>query len=394
MKINNKNSTLAEVNYSKMTILLCWTGMVIMCSLYLTIPLSSTFITQFNISSAQAGLTGSLFSLGFAIGSLFYGALADKYGRKKVMTIGLCALALITMLIGYTHHFVILLLLRSVQGLAAASFSPVALAYVVAIFPNHRKVTTIGFISTGFLIAGILGQVISSWISTYYGWNLIFILFGVLYILTILWLKIGLTQDSIQQPDLNIWSYLKQLTIVIRQRNLIFTYIIAFLLLFSFIVMYIILGHNLQSDVFGVTPLQMLWIRMIGILGMICSPFSGTISRKIGVRNTLLLGLGLGIISLLMMGWLHHLVLIVICSVIFVAGIAIAVPSLVALVGQLGGSYRGIAVSVYTFFLFAGTSVAPIWSVYILSLHPTQSFIYSALVLTVAVIASFCIRIK
>ncbi|MFD1992366.1 MFS transporter [Paenibacillus nicotianae] len=394
MQINENNSTLSEGSYSKMTVLLCWAGMIIMCSLYLTIPLSSIFTTQFNIDSTQAGLTGSLFSLGFAIGCLFYGALADKYGRKKVMTIGLSALAIITILIGCTHHFAILLLLRSMQGVAAASFSPVALAYIVAIFPNHRKVTTIGFVSTGFLIAGIVGQVASSWISTYYGWNLVFIIFGVLYVITIIWLKVGLIQDHVQQPDLHIWSYLKQLTLVIKQKNLMLAYLIAFLLLFSFIVMYILLENKLQSHIFALTSVQILSIRLIGILGMMCSPFAGNIARKISIRNTLLLGLGLAIISLFMMGWINHLGLLIACSVVFVAGIAIAVPSLVALVGQLGGKYRGIAVSVYTFFLFAGTSIAPIWSVYALSLQHTQSFIYSALLLTVGVVAVFCIRLK
>ncbi|WP_320938951.1 hypothetical protein [Lysinibacillus capsici] len=50
-------------------------------------------------------------------------------------------------------------------------------------------------------------------------------------------------------------------------------------------------------------------------------------------------------------------------SILFVGGIALAVPLLVALVKQLGWNMGGIAISMYTVILFAGTSVAPFISV-------------------------------
>lgn len=37
----------------------------------------------FKVSLAQSAATGSIFSVGFAIGCLLFGAISDKYGRKK-----------------------------------------------------------------------------------------------------------------------------------------------------------------------------------------------------------------------------------------------------------------------------------------------------------------------
>jgi DHA1 family bicyclomycin/chloramphenicol resistance-like MFS transporter len=44
----------------------------------------------FAISNDVAQLTLSLSMLAIALGTLFYGPLSDKYGRKPVMLLGLC----------------------------------------------------------------------------------------------------------------------------------------------------------------------------------------------------------------------------------------------------------------------------------------------------------------
>ena len=138
-------------NYSVMTLILYWSGIAVMSSLYVTIPLLSIFADTYGISLTQAAATGSVFSLGFAIGCLIYGVLSDKYGRKKIILIGLMALTFISFLLGTVDHFSWIVVLRGLQGAAAATFSPVALAYAVEMFPADKRVTAIGFISTGFL---------------------------------------------------------------------------------------------------------------------------------------------------------------------------------------------------------------------------------------------------
>lgn len=53
-------------------------------------------------------------------------------------------------------------------------------------FPAEKRVTAIGFISTGFLVAGIAGQVFSIVISEQMGWNTVFRMLGILYAITFL----------------------------------------------------------------------------------------------------------------------------------------------------------------------------------------------------------------
>lgn len=350
-------------NYSLMTAILCWSGMVVMSSLYVTIPLISLFADSFNISPAEAAVPGSIFSLGFAVGCLVYGALSDKFGRKKVIFIGLIFLTLISLMLGFVDSLSWLIVFRGLQGAAAATFSPVALAYAVEMFPAEKRVTTIGFISTGFLAAGILGQVMSSAISQQYGWNAIFILSSVIYAVTALLVYYVLPRGEIHQPHINILTPIRQMGRVFMQKNLVLSYLVALVLLMSFVSMYTVLGSYLSGSGFGLTAQQILYVRLTGIVGMLFSPFAGHLAQKFGVRRVLRGGLLLAIVSLACLGFSSNLVVLTVLSVFFVTGIAVAVPSLVTLVGQLGGKLRGIAVSAYTFILFAGTSLAPFLSI-------------------------------
>lgn len=369
-------------NYSVMTAVLCWSGMAVMSSLYVTIPLISLFAEMFNITLTQAAATGSVFSLGFAIGCLIYGALSDKYGRKTIILIGLIALTLITLLLGMADHFAWIIALRFFQGAAAATFSPVALAYAVEMFPAEKRVTTIGFISTGFLVAGIVGQLVSSLISQQYGWNTVFYWLAAVYAATSLMIMRLLPKGEIQQAHVSIWAPLKQIGTVFTQKNLVLSYAVALVLLMSFVSMYTVLGNYLSGPDFGLSKQEVLYVRSIGVLGMLISPFAGNLAKRFGVRPVLRGGLCLAIVGLASLGMFSSLPVLIGMSVLFVAGIAISVPSLVSLIGQLGGKSRGIAVSVYTFILFSGTSLGPIVSIHFMKTYSYLiTFVLLALVL-------------
>lgn len=380
--------------YTIMTMILCWSGLVVMSSLYVSVPLISIFAEQFGITPTRASMAGSVFSVGFAVGCLIYGALSDIYGRKKVILLGLVMLSLLSILLGVIHSYAWLIVLRGLQGAAAATFSPVALAYAVEMYPANRRVTAIGFISTGFLVAGIVGQLLSSMISQYYGWNAVFVILAAAYMLTSLIVWLVLPSDPKKSGDrTSIWSSFLRMGTVVRQPKLRLSYVIAFVLLMSFVGMYSVLGNYLVGPAFALSPHQILYVRAIGILGMLISPFAGKFAQCWGVISVLRGGLLMATIGLASLGWCTNLVLLIVMSLVFVAGIALAVPSLVALVGELGGANRGIAVSMYTFILFAGTSVAPLLSIqFMRSGSYVTTFLLFATVLGIGLCASVFIR--
>ncbi|MED1797736.1 MFS transporter [Brevibacillus porteri] len=384
---------MSQRNYSLMTAILCWSGIVVMSSLYVTIPLMTIFADLFRITLTQAAAAGSAFSVGFAIGCLIYGPLSEKYGRKKVIVFGLIALTLFSLLLGSANHFAWIIVLRSLQGAAAATFSPVALAYAVEMFPAEKRVTAIGFISTGFLAAGIIGQVISSFMSQQYSWHAVFYMLAALYFVTLLVVMRWLPKEESPLTTVNIWDPIKRIPSMFKRKNIVLSYIIALVLLMSFVNMYTVLGSYLAGPDFGLSNKEILLVRTIGVVGMLISPLAGGLAKRFGLRTVLRFGLGLAVVSMASLGMISNLSLLIGTSVLFVAGIALSVPSLITLIGQLGGKSRGIAVSVYTFILFSGTSLGPILSIRIMNVGSYGlTFVLLAIVLGIGLLAACLIH--
>jgi len=380
-------------NYTFMTIILCWTGMVVMSSLYVTIPLISVFSDVFGVSTTQAAAAGSIFSLGFAIGCLVYGAVSEKYGRKIVIFSGLIALTLISLVIGTVRDFSWIIVLRGLQGAAAATFSPVALAYAVEMYPAQKRVTAIGFITTGFMVAGIVGQVMSGIVSQYYGWNSIFYWLAAVYTVTAILVLKFLPKANFHNANSSILEPFRNIGKVFARKNLLLAYLVALVLLMSFVSMSTALGTYLSGAAFGLSKQDILYVRAVGVIGMLISPYAGLLAARFGTLKILRGGLLLAILGLASLGLISNLTLLIVMSVIFIAGIALVGPALISLVGQFAGQSRGIAVSVYTFILFAGTSLGPIIAIQCMKTDSfSLTFILLALVLCVGLFAACLIR--
>lgn len=329
-------------NYSLMTIILFWCGLVILTSMYITIPLSEVFSHAFQISSSEAAWIGSSFSLCYALGCLLYGPFSDRYGRKVFLVASIIGLTVVTLALGFVDSFYGLIMLRGVQGLVAAAFAPIALVYAGEMFPPHKRLTAVGFISSGLLMAGIVGQVFSGIVNEALGWRAIFFILGIVYGITSVIVMRFLPKDEMLRPKENVLRKFKQMTILLKQSQLLLAFAITFMLLLTLVGMYTVLGSYLSSAKFGLSSQDILYIRAFGIAGMLLSPFSGRIAQKLGMAAVLRGGLALAAIGLLALGFSTNLPLLVLMSVVFVAGIALVTPVIISIVSQLGEMQEGL----------------------------------------------------
>ncbi|WP_332699230.1 MFS transporter [Halalkalibacter lacteus] len=386
------NNTAFERNYPFITAILFWCGIVVVSSVYLTIPLAGIFNEAFEATASQVAWTSSAFSLFYAIGCLFTGPLSDRYGRKRVILFGFVALTMITGVLGLSNSLSTFIIFRSLQGIAAATFPPVAVTYIVEMFPPEKRVTTIGFVSSGFLMAGVVGQIFSSFFSNVYGWQSVFYIIGLIYLLTTIIVALFIPKVDNQNHSSNLLAPFKQFGSVLTIKPLLFCYLIATTLLLTFVGMYTALGNYLSIE-FGLGNQDIFFVRTVGIIGMLFSLFTGKLVNKFGILTILRVGLTLAFVGLAVLGISSNLSMLTIMSVIFVTGIAITVPTLISLVGQLGDQARGAAVSLYTFVVFIGASLGPIVAEVLLN---TGSYLLTfeilALLIGIGLFASFLIK--
>lgn len=227
-------------------------------------------------------------------------------------------------------------------------------------FPPHKRLTAVGFISSGLLMASVVGQVFSSIINPLFGWHAIFGFLGGIYLISSLVVYLFVPKDTLPRSEESVLIKFKQMNQLFKNKELFLLFIITFMLLLSLVGMYTILGSYLTSPKWGLTSQQVLFIKAVGIIGMVLSPFAGQFARKLGSLVVLRGGLALAVVGLIGLGFSQTIALLIITSIIFVAGISMASPITISLINQLAGLARGSGVSFNAFILFLGASTGPI----------------------------------
>jgi MFS family permease len=106
------------------------------------------------VSDVQIGvLQGFAFVMLFALMGVPMGALADRYGKRQVLMLGLVIWCAFTAACGYAGGFWSLFLFRVGVGLGEATISPCCLSLIAQNFPAERR----AFATSVFVSAGSIG---------------------------------------------------------------------------------------------------------------------------------------------------------------------------------------------------------------------------------------------
>ncbi|MGP3964930.1 MFS transporter [Nonomuraea sp. 3N208] len=335
--------------------LLVITALIVLMQLYVSIPLHQIVGSELGAPGATAALAVG-YSFFYAVGFLVYGPLSDHFGRRRVLVYGLALLTLATIAVGLAPSMTVLGICRAIQGAAAATFAPTALAYLAEALPPRRRAAAIGAISVAFLTAGILGQLGATAISTIAGWRWTFFLSGIALAVATLVSAVVIREPDVDRPRQPLLSrYASLIRFTIRPSSL-FLCAGHLVVLGGFVGMYTLLGPHLADA--GLTPTETMLVRAAALPAMFCSLLAGPLSTWLGVARSALVGFALAAVSLAgeaMLG--GNLVALTVASIGFVAGVAILVPSMITIWGDAARSARGIGMAVNGFVLFLGAGL-------------------------------------
>src|SRR5882724_6980912 len=83
-------------------------------------PLLPSYVHDLHLSTAQAGILSAAYAAGTLVASLPAGFVASRFGPRRTVIIGLCALGLVSLLFGFLKSAWPLDAARFVQGIAGA----------------------------------------------------------------------------------------------------------------------------------------------------------------------------------------------------------------------------------------------------------------------------------
>jgi len=103
-----------------------------------------------------------------------YGRLADVYGRRPVLLLGVALFLAGSALSGMSHSMAQLILFRGVQGVGAGAVLPIAITIIGDIYTLEQRARMQGVFSSVFGISAIIGPSLGGFLVQAFSWRLIF----------------------------------------------------------------------------------------------------------------------------------------------------------------------------------------------------------------------------
>ncbi|GLT88755.1 hypothetical protein SLE2022_067660 [Rubroshorea leprosula] len=146
---------------------------VVLCT---TLPIASLFpflyfmIRDFNIAKREedigyySGYVGSAFMVGRALTSVFWGLVADRYGRKPVIIMSTITVVIFNTLFGLSVNFWMAIATRFLLGSLNGLLGPIK-AYAVEIFREEYQALGLSIVSTAWGIGLVIGPALGGFLA-------------------------------------------------------------------------------------------------------------------------------------------------------------------------------------------------------------------------------------
>jgi len=247
------------------------------------------------ISNIQMSL--SVYLAGYALGMLFFGPLADQFGRRKLAVIGLSGFCISSLVLAFTRQIEVFFVFRALQaftGAAATVVVPGVIRYI------YQKDTAKGmsYVSMIMMIAPLIAPTIGSILMGYWHWSSIFMILA-LYSLIILLLvaKYFIEIPIFKSDKKGINLFLDSYSAVFSNKKArldITTSVLASFAFFCFLTS----APFIYLDYFQVSESRFGFLFAFNVIALMLGNFLNTrLVPKVGSRKMLHAGLLLAVIS-------------------------------------------------------------------------------------------------
>jgi putative MFS transporter len=129
-----------------------------------------------HITEAQAGYIGSIFLLGYTIGTIGFGFAADRWGRKTTLGASILLYGVTTALAGLTTNIAAFTGLRFLTGVGGAGELAVGAPYTAEVWPAKTRALGVGgVIFSLFSLGYVLAAGVALALVPHFGWQSAFI---------------------------------------------------------------------------------------------------------------------------------------------------------------------------------------------------------------------------
>jgi MFS family permease len=152
---------------------------------------------DFGMSTATAGLMGSLTLIASAAGGVVFGLIADRFGRVKALMGSILVYSVFTGACGLSRNIVQLGVFRVLLGLGMGGEWGTGAALVAETWPSEHRGKALGVVQSSWAVGYALAAAVTAFVLPRWGWRAVFFV-GVLPALLTFWI-----QRRVEEPE--IW---------------------------------------------------------------------------------------------------------------------------------------------------------------------------------------------
>lgn len=323
------------------------------CSLYAAQPIQPVFQQEFALSSFQAILFTTLMMLPLSFAPMFYGVLLESLSARLIVRTAILLLGVLELVFSLTNNYMLLLILRGLQGLAIPAILTSLVSYISFTAPRGEVQSAVARYIAATILGGFLGRFLSGLGTDLFGWRFFFFVLGLLLIWGFFLLR-TLEQDAnleYSRPKLS------EVTELVRQPQFLWLYCTIFSVFFVFAGLLNFLPFQLKAinPSFRETGIGFMYFGYV--MGILVSLNVRRMIKLFGSETRVAMaGLFLYIIGISGFMIPDHRAMFL-AMFVFCTGMFMAHSLLSGYVNTLAKSKKGIANGVYISFYYLGGTI-------------------------------------
>ncbi|WP_146013875.1 MFS transporter [Rummeliibacillus pycnus] len=348
---------------TNMSVFFVFYGLVSVLPLYAT--------GELHRSEGDAGLLLSIFLLSAILTRPFTGKVLDIVGKRKMLIMSLILYLFTTLLYIFIKPFLLLLILRFIQGISFSILTTANNSIAADIVPRSRKGAGLGYFTMSLNLAVVLGPFVGLLVIQYLNFEMLFIIMSIVVILG------GLCAMTIKLDDLPVPPKPAKLSFTLsdlfEKKALPYAFFACFIAISYSSVLSFLSVYAKEQHLMGVASVFYL---VYAAAMLITRPFTGKLYDTKGPKYVIIPGFVFFVLGLLTLASVNGPFLFLVAGILVGLGYGALVPSFQSLCVQAAEHSRSGYATATFFTLFDVGIALGSWLLGIVAMHYHYDAVY------------------
>jgi predicted MFS family arabinose efflux permease len=172
-----------------------------MTSMRICDPLLPALARDFATSTGHAAQVISAFAIAYGLLQLFYGPLADRYGKFRVVSLAVLGCALANLAAAFAPSLAVLVVCRAATGATAAAVIPLTMAWIGDAVSYDRRQEVLARLLSATVVGMIIGQWAGGFFADTLGWRSVFVALALLFAVVGVLMRVDLRGAGRAAPE-------------------------------------------------------------------------------------------------------------------------------------------------------------------------------------------------